>query len=380
MIPPTHIMFDNEDITYIQNELKVILETGQLTLGKWTKEFEEKFAKYHHSEESLQYAAAVNSGTSALEILFRIFNLNGREILIPTNTFFATALAAHHVGAHIKYVDTEEGKPWISLNKIKEVISPNTKAIVVVHIGGLIVPDIEEIAMFCRENKIVLIEDSAHAHGSILNGKKAGTFGDASTFSFYPTKIVTSGEGGMILSSDKNVIEEAKLYRDQGKDSFFTNTHGRLGYNWRISEINALIGCTQFEKIDLFIEKRTRIADVYNRALKNDCFKLMDNPNCISNYYKYIIYIKDENIPVTTLKGNLKKRGIALGGEVYATPCHLQPIYKDIYNGLKLNNSNHFANNHICLPISAKLSKHEAEFIIKELINETQNLLSKEPI
>ncbi|MEH7048622.1 DegT/DnrJ/EryC1/StrS family aminotransferase [Bacillus pseudomycoides] len=377
-IPPTHIIFNNDDREKILSEINTILLTGQLTLGKWTKKFEEDFGKFHSKNEDY-YAVAVNSGTSALEILFRSYNLQNEEILIPTNTFFATALAAHHAGAKVRYIDTEENKPWISLNKIKEVITPKTKAIVVVHIGGYIIPDIKEISIYCKENNIVLIEDAAHAHGSILHDKLAGTFGDAAAFSFYPTKVITSGEGGMILTNDVNIAKEASLYRDQGKESFNTNTHGKYGYNWRMGEINALIGYMQLSRLEEFIYKRKEVAKNYNESLK--CINQYLEPletNCGSlNYYKFIVLIKDKNLNREKLKSRLSARGVILGGEVYSTPCHLQPVYKGEYDNLILNNSIEFCNKHICLPISPLITNDNVVKVIDSLKSEIEFLLSE---
>ena len=162
---------------------------------------------------------------------------------------------------------------------------------IVVHIGGIITPRITEIAEICQRAGIPLIEDAAHAHGATLNGKAAGSFGLAASFSFYPTKVMTSGEGGMITTDDESLYREALIYRDQGKEGFTTNFHVRLGYNWRMSEPHAVIGLAQLKRLPEFIERRREIAAVYDAGLPKLGEHVHALPNARgvrSNYYKYI--------------------------------------------------------------------------------------------
>src|SRR5206468_648270 len=177
-VPPASISFSNEDISNITEEISECLRTGALTLGQNGRQFEEEFAALCR----VPYAVAVNSGTSALEIILRAIGVQNREVIVPTNTFFATAAAVIHAGGRVR-----------------------------------------------------LIEDAAHAQGSTFGGQPAGSFGVAAAFSFYPTKVMTSCEGGMITTSDEAIYHEALIYRDQGKEGFTTNYHVRLGYNWRMS-------------------------------------------------------------------------------------------------------------------------------------------------
>src|SRR5436189_5665688 len=173
-------------------------------------------------------------------------------------------------------------------------IGPDTAAVVVVHIGGLVTPAIHELRALCDEHGISLFEDAAHAHGSSLGGQSAGTFGVASSFSFYPTKVITAAEGGIILTDDEHLADEARAYRDQGKASFTANVHTHLGYNWRMSEPHAAIAVSQLARLDEFISHRQLIAKVYDEGLSELPLTPLDIPADAScNYYKYVAYLPD---------------------------------------------------------------------------------------
>src|SRR3989339_838770 len=192
-VPSTKISFPEEDRKEILKKINDVLISGQLTLGNYTREFENKFKDVVKTN----YAIGVSSGTSALEIIMRALDLQDKEVIIPTNTFGATVFAALHAGAKVKLVDVSEDL-CVDSEKLEESINPNTHAVVIVHIAGLISKNIGKIKKICDEKSLFLIEDDAHAHGSYLKDQAAGSFGKAAAFSFYPTKVITSGEGGMI--------------------------------------------------------------------------------------------------------------------------------------------------------------------------------------
>ena len=209
--------------------------------------------------------------------------------MVPTNTFFATPAAVQHAGGIVRFAECDPATYAIDVDHARSLIGPNTRAVVAVHIGGVITPRIGELQAACGRAGIPLVEDAAHAHGSTLDGKPAGSFGLAAAFSFYPTKVITSGEGGMIATSDARINEEARIYRDQGKAGFTSNFHTRLGNNWRMSEPHAVIGCYQLKRLPEFIAARRRIAAIYDRALPAIGVKPLTVPGAVvSNYYKYI--------------------------------------------------------------------------------------------
>ncbi len=365
-IPPTKIVFPQEDITELQTVFGEILRTGQLTLGKHTAAFEAEFAK----RLGVPHAIAVNSGTSALEIMFRALHIADQEVVIPTNTFAATAFAVVHSGNRPVLADIGDDL-CLSIEALESAAGPRTKAVVLVHIGGLVARDTLRIAEFCRERGIILFEDAAHAHGSSLDGQLAGTFGLGGGFSFYPTKVMTSGEGGMIVTRSPDLANTAKILRDQGKAGFTTNLHVEMGYNWRLSEIHAALGLSQLRRLDGFIEHRRKIAHVYDASLMNFDWitPLPVSGGVRSNYYKYIALL-DSSVDRATLKGKLKgSLKVSLAGEVYDVPLHRQPIFEKhgLGRGAEFPNAEDLCLRHVCLPMSAMMSEEEAARVIESL-------------
>ena len=364
-IPPVKIYFSEKDKEEISVKIKGCLSTGQLTLGKYGREFEEKFASYLGRD----YAITVNSGTSALEISLRILGIKDKKVLVPTNTFFATIGAVLHAGGKPKFVDLDPNTFSSDVKGLEEKITPETRGVIVVHVAGIITPQMNEIQKLCKDNGLFLLEDAAHAHGSRLDGKMAGSFGDAASFSFYPTKVMTSGEGGMIVTNSKSFSEQAMMYRDQGKISLNQNLHDKLGHNWRMSEPNAIIGLAQFARLDEFIGERRRIARIYDEGIKSipRVNSLSISTECKSNYYKYIALL-DEDVDRKKLKSTLREKyDIGLAGEVYELPCHLQPIFKGKYKKGDFPKAEYACAHHICLPLYVTMKDEEANYVLENL-------------
>jgi len=365
-VPAAKIYFPEEDRRELLSRIDGILESGQLTLGKYTKEFEEKFAQF----VGTKYAVAVNSGTSALEIILRTLNIEGSSVIVPTNTFFATPASVIHARGKVIFSDIADNL-CLEPQSLRESIQKDTKAVIVVHIGGTVPPQITEIQQICEEHSLFLIEDAAHAQGSTLNTKKAGSFGIAAAFSFYPTKVMTSGEGGMITTDDEKIYERALVFRDQGKAGFLGNIHTEIGYNWRMSEIHAAIGLSQFARLGEFIADRRRIARIYDEELtKIDWVTpLKIPPEVRSNYYKYVAFLKD-GTDRASLKKDIKERyGVGLSGEVYELPCHLQPIFKTLYGfkGGEFPVAEDLCKRQICLPVFTRMMGKEARYVTRSL-------------
>ena len=363
-IPPVRIVFPEDDVSDLHDKISEILRSGQLILGKYTSEFEDLFSQFI----GVNYGIAVNSGTSALEIALRSFGVEGREIIVPTNTNFATPAAVLHARATIKFVDVDMTTASISPQILRNSISPNTMGVIIVHIGGYITPDIEKIRKICRDNGLFLLEDAAHAHGSSQNGMMAGSLGDVGAFSFYPTKVITSAEGGMILTNLQYIQELAISYRDQGKQKFGRNFHTVLGNSWRMSEIHAAIGLSQFSRINEFISSRQRIARYYDLQLTDisgvSPFIKQEYTEC--NYYKYIVVL-DADVSRDRLKSILaEKYSVRLSGEVYEIPCHQQPIFLNHASG-EFSQAEKFCSSHICLPIYVDMTLDEADYVVSSL-------------
>ncbi len=366
IIAAAKIYFPEEDKKYISARVEEILTTGQLTLGKYGKQFEEEFAKY----VGVKYAIAVNSGTSALEIILRALDVKGYSVIVPTNTFFATPASVIHAGGKVIFADATENL-CLEPESVEKNIREDTRGVIIVHIGGVIPPQIKKIQQICEARNLLLMEDAAHAHGSTLDGKMAGTFGIAAAFSFYPTKVMTSGEGGMIVTGDETIYNRALVFRDQGKAGFYGNVHTELGYNWRMSEVHAVIGLSQFHRLEEFNQHRRVIARMYDKGLQgvSGLTSLKLPPEVGSNYYKYTV-ILDKGLDRAAVKNELKERyKVSLSGEVYELPCHLQPILKSVV-GYKEGDypiAEDLCKRMICLPISAVMTKAEAEYVIDSL-------------
>jgi dTDP-4-amino-4,6-dideoxygalactose transaminase len=371
-IPPAKVFFPDEDRRVILDQIDEALALGQLTLGKHVKLFEESFAQ----QAGTRYAVAVNSGTSSLEIPLRIFDVRDKTVLVPTNTFFATPAAVIHAGGRPRFVDADPTTFAISLQEIRRRITEDTAGVIVVHIAGVVTPEMSAIREFCTERGLFLLEDAAHAHGSSFKGQPAGSFGDAASFSFYPTKVMTSAEGGMIVTDRKDVYEEALIYRDQGKADFYSNFHTRLGYNWRMSEPHAIIGRTQLARLEEFIATRNRIANIYDEGLKSipGIATLPLPPGCRSNYYKYLALL-DDSADRKPLKQTLREDyGMGLSGEVYDTPCHVQPIFAEFSAG-DFPIADDICGRHVCLPVHAAMKDDEAKYVVASIAKALKDLL-----
>lgn len=220
------------------------------------------------------------------------------------------------------------------------------------------------------------MEDAAHAQGSAISGQQAGSLGDVGCFSFYPTKVMTTGEGGMITTNNEEVAQKAKVLRDQGKESFYSSIIIELGYNWRLPEISAAIGLTQLKRLPEIIRRRNKIAQRYDKKLKtlSGIKPLMKPPNVIHNYYKYVAFL-DSDINRDGFKRKLGEKGVKCGGEVYWPPLHLQPIYKKLL-GTKEGDfpeAEYTCKRMICLPMHTQISIGDAEYVtdkIKETLSE----------
>jgi len=362
-VPPARISFSAEDRAEVLARIDNAMITGQLTLGPVGAELEAAFAARH----GVRDAVAVNSGTAALEISLRALGVAGREVIVPANTFFATAAAAVHAGARLRFVDCDPQTMAIDPVDLEACLGPDTAAVIVVHIGGLVTPAIDEIAGLCTAAGVDLVEDAAHAHGSAFDGRSAGSFGAAAAFSFYPTKVVAGGEGGMIVTDDDELADEARIYRDQGKGSFHANFHTRMGANWRMSEPHAAIVLSQLGRLDEHIEQRQALAARYDAALASLGVATLTIPAAASsNYYKYVAFLPDQ-IDRTLLKQHLRTEyDIGLSGEVYDTPLHHQPIFSEL-DDRALPGAEWLCARHVCLPLYPALSATDADYVVESL-------------
>jgi len=359
--------FSEKDILFINKNFKEILSGKSfLSQYKFSEQFEKEFASYIGTD----FAVTCNSGTSALELIFRALNVNNKEVILPSNTFIATANAILNAGGVPVFADCDENMCLDYLDAIKK-ISKKTVAICHVHIGGILTDSAIRLAKYCKENDLYFVEDAAQAHGSMNKNIKAGTLGIAAGFSFFSTKVMTTGEGGMVTTNDSILVEKMKSMREFGKvkKGIFTNYHTQIGYNWRMPEVSALMGLRQLQSIEKFIEKREKIGSFYDEAFAE--IKTIDivKPSTKSrfNYFKYSI-ILPEHIDREMVHKSMAKHGIELSGYVYELPLHKQPIFSD-YNSVTLKKTEQVCRQHICLPIYPLLELSDAKYISQAFIN-----------
>lgn len=319
------IGFDKQDLPRLHKYWDDIIKRNQWSEGKYTKLFEEKW-----SEQNELQSVACSSWTGAALSAMNYFNLKGKTVLCPSNTFMATPLATINAGANVEFVDSNKNDLCMSYEDFvikAEIYKP--AAAWVVHIGGHIAFDIQKISEFCKDKGIVLLEDCAHAHGAEWNGKKPGIWGDAGVYSFYATKTITTGEGGILVSKHKDLIDYSEKYRNYGKFDYKV-----LGLNYRISEFTAAIGLVQTERLPDIIAFKNDYAEKLNQKYSS---KLIIPNGMISGYYKYIVF---EQIEKST-------------GKVYEEQCH-----KILGHDVKLPNSEWIPSNHWCVPIYYNIEKN----------------------
>jgi dTDP-4-amino-4,6-dideoxygalactose transaminase len=366
--------FSEESLDAILNDVKSMLKSGRLTDGPCTQTFEKEFAQYNN----VNYAISVNSGTAALDVALRCFKLQGQEVIVPTNTFVSTPNAVIFAGGKPVFADMNADSLGIDVDDVKRKVTSNTKGVIVVHIAGLICPQINELKQFCDESGLFLLEDCAHAHGATAEGRKAGTFGDAGCFSFYPTKVMTSGEGGMIITNMERVYEESRCLRTCGQN--VDRQAVILGYNWRLSEMAAIVGKHQLDHLEEFVEKRNEVARWYEQALGNvdgiTLFRIP--PNYRHSYYKYPLKLAD-GIDRLKLASMLKEKYGIETGHVYYPPCHLQPFYMENFGTCEgdLPTSERVLKQVLCLPMHYRVTQENVDYIRDAIVSTIDELSSK---
>ena len=368
-VPKFVIPFDEDDGLAISAELQSMLRRGQLAMGPAAKRFEDMFAAF----SGCDHAVGSSSGTAALEMIFRALDLPPGSVAVPSNTFLATALAPIAAGHKIILVDCDPGNFQMSPDDLAGKILPDTRAVILVHLGGMISPDWEKIGEISKKAGAVLIEDAAHAHGAEISGRKAGTLGIAGAFSFYPTKVLTTAEGGMATTSDEGLAAAMRAVRNHGQIRPGSNTHEVLGLNFRPSEIHALLGLRMMAKADFILTKRREAAAEYDSLLAGSLIEPVIVPaGNLPSYYKYMALL-----PEGTDRGALKRilledYGVDLPGEVYANPAHLQPVWASRPDFLastvrELPVTEIVARRQACLPIFPGITSSQQALVVESL-------------
>ncbi|XTZ12394.1 MAG: DegT/DnrJ/EryC1/StrS family aminotransferase [cyanobacterium endosymbiont of Rhopalodia inflata] len=370
-IKPFYFDITEDEIEFFAEQSKTILKSGKLVLGENTLEFEKAFARY----VGTKYAIAVNSGSSGLEILLRLKKAENTTVLVPTNTNFATVAAILRIGGQVQYLDMDETTFAPSLQMIQEAVrngaTPKISGVLWVHIGGVISPEFSHIVEYCRQNGLFVLEDTAHAHGSQINGVKAGNLGDGAAFSFFPTKVMTTFEGGMITLNDEEEDYIARSLRNQGKRGMdFGGLHTDFGNSTRMTEIHAVLGRIHLAKLPQMLARRQKCYQLITASLREAGLKFvstdhMDN----ASQYKLIVHVPGEKA-AQKIKYALAEENIFLGGTVYEIPCHLQPIFKGVCDGQSFPSAEYWCPNHICPPLTSGMTEEEAQIVGEALVKQ----------
>jgi len=347
-----------------EEAVKKVLQSGILTQGKKVKSFEETFANYI----GVEHAVAVTNGTSALDIALKTLRIGlGDEVIVPAFSFIASSNCVLFQGAKPVFADIDQRSFNIDPSDVNEKITAKTKAIITVHLFGQ-PAQMEELKEIAQDHGILLIEDAAQAHGAEYKGKKVGGLSNISCFSFYATKNMTTGEGGMITTNNGELAKTAYLLRDHGQTEKYHHTI--LGYNYRMTELSAAVGLVQLKKLDKLNKKRRKNAGM----LTNGIEKIPGlTPPYVEEYAKHVFYqyvVKvEEDYPLerNELADHLEKMGIGVAIH-YPTPIYRQPLYHKLgYDKMICPMAEESCKRVLSLPVHPSVNEEDIQYILDVL-------------
>ena len=350
------------------------LDQSMLTLGPQLEKFEADFCKYTKSK----YAVAVSNCTAALHLSLKALGIKEHdEVIIPDLTFVADASAILACNAKPVIADINENDFFLSISNLKKNITKRTKAIIPVHIYGQVC-NIDEVLDVARDNDLKIIEDCAHAIGTFHNSKHVGTLGDTGCFSFYPTKNITTAEGGMVITNSKKIAEKVRQLRNHGMSKSLKSRYSsgypwvfdisEPGYNYRLDEIRAALGISQLKRIKKINELRKNVAFYYNSKLQNiPGIVLPDMVNDKTHsYHLYTIRVtKPFKLSRNQLFKKLKQAGIRT--TVYWMPIHKYSAFRKFANLSNVKNTSKIYNEILALPLFPKISKKHQDSVINTI-------------
>ncbi len=346
-----------------------VIDSGWVSQGSKVAEFEKRFAEY----VGAKYTVATTSCTTALHAALSISGIgHGDEVIVPSLSFIATANAVVHCGATPVFVDIDPITCNIDVNKIEEAITDKTKVIMPVHQMGL-PAEIDSIHEIANRHEVKVIEDAACAIGSVYKGKKIGAHGNVACFSLHPRKIITTGEGGMITTNDAKFASRLRRFRHHGmsisdierhkSDKIIIESYPEIGYNYRMTDIQAAMGIAQLKKLPFILKKRREIAKQYNEKLKDiKCIRVPFFPDHVNhNYQSYWVEVLD-SAPVSrdVFMKKLLKKGIATRRGIMA--IHKESCY-NMYH-VKLPNTDRITSNTVILPLYPSMTDEEIQYVI----------------
>ncbi|UUW09502.1 DegT/DnrJ/EryC1/StrS aminotransferase family protein [Flavobacterium plurextorum] len=312
------------------NEKKYVNEcldsTWISSKGRFINDFENSFSEYIN----VKHSTTVSNGTVAIHLALLALGIGeGDEVIVPTLTYIASVNSIAYTGAKPVFVDSLADSWQIDSEDVRRKITPNTKAVMAVHLYGHPC-DMDALLAICKEHNLFLIEDCAEAIGTTYKGKHVGTFGDISTFSFFGNKTITTGEGGMVVTNDDTLYDRAVHFKGQGLAKHRQYWHDVIGYNYRMTNICAAIGLAQMENIDTVLKQKAKIADTYKSLLKDTSVEFHDSgsKDVYHSYWMCSILLKDAK-ERENLRKHLDENGIETRPLFY--PVHTMPMYSDKY-------------------------------------------------
>jgi perosamine synthetase len=370
-VKPFYFDITEEEIDQFSRESAKILRSGTLILGDYTTRFERAFAEYI----GVKHAIAVNTGSTALEILLRLKKVEKQTVLVPTNTNFATVASVIRAGGQVRYLDMDQKTFAPTLAMVRAAAEGRAAGgtpvagVLWVHIGGVVSPEFPDVVSYCRGRGLFILEDAAHAHGSKLAGVMSGNLADGAAFSFFPTKVMTTCEGGMITT---NIDEEdyfARSFRNQGKRGVkFGGLHHDFGNSSRITELGALLGIIQLKKLPEMVRKRQAAYDIITRELDRVGVEYVSTRHMdAASQYKLIVLLPVGRC-LDDVKRALGEQGVMAGGGVYELPCHRQPVFAGIGAGDAFPGADRWCPNHLCPPLTSGMTEDDARFVGELLV------------
>ncbi len=332
--------------------------------GPFVRRFEDAFAR----EAGCEFAVTCSSGTAALHLVLAALGVgSGDEVIIPAFTMIATANAAHYVGADIKLVDAEPNYFNIDADLVEAAITPRTKAIIAVHTYGH-PAQMQRLQAIAQERKLYLIEDAAEAHGAEISGKRVGSFGHAGAFSFYANKIITTGEGGMVTTNDRKFADHVRRLSHHAFHPERHFWHEYVGFNYRMTNLQAAIGLAQTERLTEIVEARRRVWGWYGDRLKSVPGLQLpaEAPDCKNVFWMYAVRTGSAfGCEAHALRMRLAQRGIET--RAFFAPMHLQPIYAARFHGQRFPVAEELCRTGLYLPTHENLSKTDVDWIGQQI-------------
>jgi len=360
-VPVAKPFIGQEELEYVTEAVR----TGWISSrGKYVHQFETSFSSFI----GCNYGIACNSGTAALHLALLALGIGpGDEVIVPSLTYIASANAASYCGATPVFVDVDLEIWCMSLEEFENNISPRTKVVMPVHLYGNVC-EMDQLMELARENEIFVIEDCAEAHGAMYKERRAGSFGDISCFSFFGNKIITTGEGGMCITDSEEYAKRIRYYCDQCASEDKRYWHEQIGYNYRMTNLQAAVGLAQLERVGDTLQRKQEIAERYKKVLdsfeKQGLVQLQKvRDGVVSAYWMFsLILSPNSDFSRDEFMAEMGKRGVETRPIFF--PLHTLPPYR---RNIKLENSEFISANGLSLPSGPNISDDEIDYVCEVL-------------